>query len=96
MSDILIKGMDMPKRCTGCFNSKCLLFFEHTDPNNSRHPNCPLVKLPSHGRLIDADELLKTVEELRDEPRLTYTQFSDGVLKNIKSAPTVLEASNVF
>ena len=81
MADLLIKGMEIPKRCTGCFNSRCLLFFEHTDPDNSRHPNCPLVEVKPHGRLIDADIL-----------RMKY-EYGDG-RKKVDYAPTVLEASN--
>ena len=80
MADLLIKGMEIPKRCTGCFHSKCLLFFEHTDPNNSRHPNCPLIKLPPHGRLIDADAL-----------RMKYEYGENR--KILDKAPTVLEAN---
>jgi len=109
MSDILIKNMEMPKRCTGCFNSKCLLFFEHTDPNNSRHPNCPLVEVKPHGRIIDADkfitELRATINKVllgsllhnifvNDESVKQDTL--DGinfVLDRLENAPTILEAS---
>ena len=102
MSYVLIKGMEMPKNCKECPCSTwaldepfffCVLGQEVSCEYDTRGKGCPLVEVKSHGRLIDATELLKTVEELRDEPMLTYTQFSDGVLKNIKSAPTVLEAT---
>lgn len=97
MSDILIKNTEMPKYCYECptnnpENCRCQLGVETYGLDVPKH--CPLVEVKPHGRTIDADELLKTIEKLRDEPMLTYTQFSDGVLKAIKSAPTILEASN--
>ena len=72
MSDILIKGMEMPKRCTGCFNSKCLLFFEHTDPNNSRHPNCPLVEV-KEVKFKNSDDALK----LYSDEKKIWTEASE-------------------
>lgn len=89
--DILIKNMEMPKRCTGCFNSKCLLFFEHTDPNNSRHPNCPLVALPEHGRLI-SDTDVKAL--LRSGLSLDTDADIDHVCGLIDGLPTIVEANN--
>ena len=59
MSDILIKGMKIPSDCDSCFipGSFCPLWI-NTDVG-SRHPDCPLIELPPHGRLIDANEFLK-------------------------------------
>ena len=58
MSDILIKGMEMPNVCAYCFidSSECNL---HSSVNiwRERHPDCPLIELPPHGRLIDVDKL---------------------------------------
>ncbi len=64
---ILIKGMEMPKSCFDCpfmygrrycmANNK----IEFNDPGYSelkgRYDGCPLVPVPPHGRLIDADAL---------------------------------------
>ena len=93
MADILIKNMEMPKRCTGCFNSKCLLFFEHTDPNNSRHPNCPLVALPEHGDLIDRDKLYKDTEGIGD---YCYDPSFGELCDALCDAPVIVEASNGY
>lgn len=102
MSDILIKGMEMPKRCTGCFNSKCLLFFEHTDPNNSRHPNCPLVELPPLGELISRQDVIDALKVACEEGcNDIYTNnvrqaiFDEvlGVVDDKEILPTILEAS---
>lgn len=57
---ILIKGMEMPKSCGNCF------FDTHCDNWRLRNwgapppDDCPLVPVPPHGRLIDADALMKS------------------------------------
>ena len=63
---ILIKGMEMPKYgCDHCFLrtgnycgkiEKDEAVVEYAK-KSERHPDCPLVPVPPHGRLIDADEL---------------------------------------
>lgn len=57
---ILIKGMEMPTSC-----AKCKLFGEYGCPfvgvvgyaltRGERNEDCPLVPVPPHGRVIDAD-----------------------------------------
>ena len=62
---ILIRGMEMPNICAYCFldASECDL---HAKVNiwRERHPNCPLIELPPHGRLGDLDELINGCEKL--------------------------------
>jgi len=36
-------------------------------PHNTRMPNCPLVHVPEHGRLIDADALISVLAFLQDK-----------------------------
>ena len=79
---ILIKGMDMPISC-----EKCPLCYDylHCSIDDSlhmslynRHPNCPLVEIPTpHGRLIDADKIF------------TYGHWEEQA---VNEAPTILEA----
>ena len=60
---ILIKGMEMPPNCCQCpvnmeickRGYKYLL--EHPELYDKRANDCPLVPVPEHGRLIDADRL---------------------------------------
>lgn len=62
---ILIRGMEMPNICAHCFldASKCDL---HAKVNiwRERHPNCPLIELPPHGRLIDADVFAENIKNV--------------------------------
>lgn len=60
--DILIKDMKMPKSCIECKffieDSWCLI--RKGGPavwfcKDKRSVNCPLISVPDHGRLIDAD-----------------------------------------
>ena len=82
---VLIKGMEMPSKCGECFlrvgECKQRIYME------KRPPHCPLVEVPPHGRLIDADELETDTEwsERYDD----YTAFSRA---QINAAPTIIEA----
>ena len=70
---ILIRGMKMPKSCTTCRfsgfgglkNERIVCMFTGTNDylnQQERFPDCPLVPVPSHGRLIDADALKNIIE----------------------------------
>ena len=66
---ILIKGMKMPKRCEECACMSevgtvyqtacgCKLTMRIREIDNDTRPDwCPLVEVPPHGRLIDADDI---------------------------------------
>lgn len=77
---ILIKGMEMPTSCGNCF------FDTHCDNWRLRNwgapppDDCPLVPVPPHGRLIDADALC--------EGRVS----NDNVVICAKAAPTIIQA----
>lgn len=66
----------------------CLLTGELID-NTKREEHCPLVEVPTpHGRLIDADELIKHDHQY-------YEYLSDDfyvLVRDIENAPTVIEA----
>ena len=77
---VLIKGMEMPKSCYDCpmmfeRKSEILNTTYHDCPllnianfvdgyTSSRHPNCPIIELPPHGKLIDGDALERRFELL--------------------------------
>lgn len=74
MSGIYIKGMEMPVTCCHCAfmyfdpdaansnngnpGSYLCSFTKEEIWNTQRDPNCPLIPVPDHGRLIDADEAI--------------------------------------
>jgi len=100
MSDILIKGMEMPKSCESCkfcwrgvstgtfckINGK--MISEGYASFDSRDINCPLVELPEHGDLIDRSKLSTTaITDYNLEGHLVVE------IEDIENAPTILEAS---
>jgi len=107
---VFVKGMEMPNRCFECIflttapNFFCLagkrdLCAEH-GINISRPDWCPLVDVKTpHGRLIDADELMKDIAELKKSPwynaenHAFYKEAVDIIESLcIKKALTVIEA----
>lgn len=90
---ILIKGMEMPKRCLECqfsgfgglYNERVVCMFTGSNAymNSVQYlDKCPLVAVPPHGRLIDADVL----RNLCDDPYWCVW------LSEIDDAPTIIEA----
>lgn len=61
-----------------------------------RQDGCPLVELPEHGDLISREQLLKEVSKYIDEQLGVLDGYADTeeVLRIIREAPAVLEASN--
>ena len=92
MADILIRGMKMPKNCNACELAAlvdisdglvygCRALKEMISNDRERLPNCPLVPVPEHGRLIDANALI------RDWPT-GFVKTADV----INNAPTIIPA----
>lgn len=107
---VYIPGMEMPKSCMLC--SFCV---EEADPANGemclvtgklmppcsheRLDDCPLVPVPDHGRLIDADALKAKQQEDADlfinAVSLAEKSRRDEALNavaNIVNAPTIIPA----
>lgn len=105
---ILIKDKALPKTCeeclfygidveNGCFVEKCFVLRRAGQDKPSW---CPLVPVPPHGRLIDADALMDELQELFDK-RCEEAKFSgnrgacvtwNDAICYIKSALTIIEA----
>ena len=90
---ILIKDMEMPKNCAECpvnmnicgRGYKYLL--EHPELYDRRADDCPIIGVPPHGRLIDADELIDDVR------RHSESYFADDFAHEwVDKAPTVVFA----
>lgn len=98
---ILIKGINFPKSCWDCkfcLDYEFLLPYVCAAANkefengieeyaHSRPNWCPLIEIPPHGRLIDADELETDTE---------WSEYEDGFASYSRSAilyaPTIIEA----
>jgi hypothetical protein len=100
---ILIKGMEMPKWCYGDGEKTCPLAFAGccmVSPNyvkhyeKSRHPDCPLVEVPPHGRLIDADYFLKHFQNGRGGDAWDMKSEYEQMAKVLDRMPSVIEAES--
>ena len=104
MSDLLIKGMEMPQHCGYCrfrYDGIC-----HALQKTQYSPNdCPLVEVPTpHGRLIDADILMGEVAKLmpswttpdgtglHDNEIMAAQEAIVDIMQTIFGQPTVIEA----
>ena len=87
---VLIKGMEMPKNCLNCpmlgvlFNCRVVGNGEMEDNITVRRADCPLIEIPPHGRLIDANEIIIPFFENIDDENL--------MRKVIKAMPTIIPA----
>lgn len=106
---ILIKGMEMLSTCEECnLESFCDKWIDARKMCGEwelgvkatiRHPDCPLVPVPPHGRLIDADEIKESIRKQTAFLRLIGGEFAEiaeiiekGFLQEIDNAPTIIEA----
>lgn len=102
---ILIKGREMPENCQECVCLNDEYFYcqavgrQPQDENViSRRPDwCPLVWVPPHGRLIDADELQRHFERMANEEwnkniAVSAASCFDDAAVTVEDAPTIIEA----
>ena len=102
---VYIKGMEMP---TNCFDCPCVEaeFMECAAKEHLSLPKdeygaalgevpdwCPLVPIPKHGRLIDADTLLSRYKGNVWTAQTDYAEGLRDVAKDIADAPTIIPAS---
>lgn len=107
---VIIKCMEMPQSCGECgfvqkgsqeFCGLLLPEIKYSDNWSIRPDHCPLIELPPHGRLIDADALMETFRERKrptlsdgedgSKERVRYLDFI-STLQAIKDAPTIIAA----
>ena len=115
MSGVYIKGMEMPKNCVLCpfhllwpldDEVQCLANRWLWCDGQKRHDDCPLIGIPPHGRLIDADALMhefekaqRTMEQHGREYSCSFMSDSNELSTEwycvedmLENAPTILEA----
>ena len=106
---VLVKGMEMPKSCSACpmldwdlDYIKCKVTGRHfkvkEEPFGARRvDDCPLVPVPPHGRLIDADALRQTMYHEAFETDSPMQKWDSGCWIRYKmfenaeeTAPTII------
>ena len=101
MSGVYI-NMEMPTNCEDCpmchSNAEydyayCCVSSAETS-GNKIPSNCPLVSIPAHGRLIDADEMIRELEITEEDDHNGATLLMAVFLEVLKSAPTIISATN--
>lgn len=99
---IYIRGMKIPPNCGFCnllyhctthIGEEINLYIR----NICRHPDCPLIEVKSHGRLVDIDAVYKdicnSIEEMTKIGFAVDAEYLWGKLNDaIDNAPTVIEA----
>lgn len=97
---VLIKGMKMPYRCCDCKlkywdGEEDVCPFVGIIASIGRHDACPLVSVPDHGRLIDADAL---VQEISDNIDAFWNgggggyYIAEDAIGDVRIAPTIIPA----
>jgi hypothetical protein len=89
---ILIKGMEMPKNCLVCQCTdseygECVLDPEKRVPTDYKQIAewCPLVPVPPHGRLIDADAFISFIRE-------NWDGYDQWFAEMLEARPTIIPA----
>lgn len=97
---ILIKGMEMPKSCSDCpmcydmmqcsIAEPIINFFKVKEFEfcAERHPRCPLVEIPPHGRLIEKNAVFELIRSFPSVDRQLPVEF----MKALYELPTIIEA----
>lgn len=84
---VLIKGMEMPESCSGCairYEMFCPIRHRFI-ADEGRRKNCPLIPIPPHGRLIDADALEDELGQFCDD---------NWVYNTLHHAPTIIDGGD--
>lgn len=105
---VIVRGMEMPKNCMSCpFPAVGVdAYYCHCPTQDGKEydfkyadtipDTCPLIELPPHGRLIDADEPMTKISTMMQEP--DYQHEGEGWMVGlimardaIDEAPTVIK-----
>ena len=96
---VIVKGREMPNNCQECVCINDEYFYcqavgrQPQDENViSQRPDwCPLVEVPPHGRLIDANVAYDKIAEAASEESGNYVDM-DVVDRGLSETPTIIEA----
>lgn len=105
MSGIYIHGAQFPSNCRECKLCKpygcvgdcyCMWLGEYftnnvKPPYKERPDECPLIPVPDHGRLIDADKIgLTDFEIIMCQQGNPHKNALESLLEKLEKAPTVI------
>lgn len=107
---VYIPSLKMPQTCEDCvLESYCSLWVDarrlcgetFTDTKSRieatiRHPDCPLIEVKPHGRLIDADALDYTMLYKENWMRRTGVEAPAVWKSDIDATTTIIEAEEVY
>ena len=85
---VYVKDIEMPQNCYFCWLGRKCPKYEAllwNEINKERKADCPLIFIPSHGRVIDADMLTISTAVPLDGKPYQYVHID-----NIKDAPTII------
>lgn len=90
---ILIKNIEMPKSCWDCFachDGWCIINQKIEGHRTVTH-SCPLIEVPPHGRLIDADALKEKMKIVTRTAVQEIVEYDINAYK-VDDAPTIIES----
>ena len=97
---VLIKGMEMPKNCDSCpcyyetegaWRDECQVLRKECAISEERPSWCPLVEIPPHGRLIDADAPIPLVDTHGKKIEVTVAHIIEN---NLGIVNAIIEAED--
>jgi hypothetical protein len=86
---VLIKGFPTPKNCGAC-PLRLALWCRERIYLETRPEHCPLIPVPDHGRLIDADALIDSMFDNLVAKTMMFGGQYVYTKDEIESAPTVI------
>lgn len=94
---VLVKGMKMPETCNECYlHEKNVCPILRCIVEGYYRPSiCPLVEVPPHGRLINADDavvLLRAHKQESMSKGLLLAADEDAIIRWLDKLPTVIAA----
>ena len=97
---VYIKDLEIPKKCEHCwffgYDSArvgyCYLLKGELPIPDGVPQDCPLIEVPKHGRVIDADKELKLLKHRIFMSDMTTTIAVSMYEKWLNNAPTIIEA----
>lgn len=109
MAGIYIADMKVPDCCFHCPQDlavavKCVRTrrlvptWEHHSIQDGRHPDCPLVAVPDHGRTVDATYIRDAIIDKwtkNNYDSFMYKRGMEDACEVVRTAPTILPADEV-